>query len=71
MNSRTVLDVPSLEDAFDLIAEGVDEAGPDNERLYLAKLALTLAHRLGDLEAVRDAVRTALTDLDRPNAGIG
>ena len=71
MSDGKTMTTPELEDAFDLIAEGADAAGESHERLYFAKLALTLAQRLGDVEQVREAVDIALADLHRPNAGIG
>ena len=38
-----------LEQVYEQLAEAIDRAGPANEALFLTKLALTLAHRLGDL----------------------
>ncbi|HEY8353170.1 MAG TPA: hypothetical protein VIK87_11550 [Sphingomonadales bacterium] len=53
-----------LEEVFDKIAEAIDEAGPKRETLFLAKLALTLAHRLRDPGAVDAAITAALADLE-------
>lgn len=53
-----------LEQAFDLIAEGIDRAGTASESLFLAKLALLLAHRHGNLEDLRGGVDDALQDLE-------
>ncbi|MDZ7809576.1 MAG: hypothetical protein U5L11_04700 [Arhodomonas sp.] len=36
----------------------------ERERLFLAKLALALAHRVGDGEAVRAAISEAARDLE-------
>jgi hypothetical protein len=52
-----------LEGAYEALAEAIDRAGPRNEAVFLTKLALTLAHRLGDLESLRDSVAIALDDL--------
>jgi hypothetical protein len=52
-----------IEAAYDLIAEGIDRAGPDGARLFLAKLSLALANLTGDIEAVRRAIDAALKDL--------
>ncbi len=53
-----------LERSFDLIAEAIDTVGPEQERLFLAKLALALAHRLGSLAEVQAAVAEAKRDLE-------
>lgn len=47
-----------LEEVFDKLAQGIDSAGPERETLFLAKLALTLAHHVRD-PAVLDAAITA------------
>lgn len=52
-----------LEEIFDKIARAIDQAGPERETLFLAKLALTLAHEVGDPAAVDAAISTALADL--------
>ena len=38
----------------------------EREALFLTRLALLLAHELGDIAAFRRAVKTALEDLDSP-----
>ena len=55
-----------LEQVYDLLAETIDKVGEKNESLFLSKLALTLAHELGDLEQVREAVRIAAKGLAEP-----
>jgi hypothetical protein len=55
--------VIELEQIYDLIAEGIDKAGPDKMALFLAKLSLALANLLGDGKAVADAVLAAGRDL--------
>ena len=52
-----------LEAAYDLIAEGIDRAGEEKARLFLAKLCLALANLVGDLAEVTRAVDAALKDL--------
>jgi len=54
-----VLEFAELEQVYDLLADTIDAVGPDNESLFLAKLCITLAHRSGDLAAVREAVAIA------------
>ena len=52
-----------IERVYDLIAEGIDEAGPDKSELFLAKLSLALANLTGDSEQVANAVLAAGRDL--------
>ena len=52
-----------LEQVYDLMAQAIDEAGAENEVLFLSKLAITLAHELGDLERVREAIGIAAKGL--------
>ena len=49
-----------LEQVYDLFAEAIDEAGPEQEALFLAKLALLLARQVPDVDCVREAVAVAL-----------
>lgn len=49
-----------LEEAYDLIARAIDAAGPERERVLLAKLCLCLADRLGDIAAVRECISGAV-----------
>ena len=37
-----------LEDIYDELADAIDRVGADAESTFLAKLALSLAHHLGD-----------------------
>lgn len=59
-----------LEEAYDLIAAGIDRAGAARAQLFLAKLALALASQLDGLEGLRGAVEASLRDLDA-EAGSG
>ncbi|QYU68497.1 hydantoinase B/oxoprolinase family protein [Leptolyngbya sp. 15MV] len=56
------LPVDELEAIWERLAQGVDQAG-DRRDLFLAKLALLLADRLGDRAAIEHAIATALEDL--------
>jgi len=57
------LSTADIEAAYDLIAEGIDRAGEEKARLFLAKLSLALANLVGDLSEVTRAVDAALKDL--------
>jgi hypothetical protein len=57
------LEFAELEQVYDLMARAIDGAGEENEALFLGKLAITLAHELGDLERVREAIRIAAKGL--------
>ena len=59
-------DQDDFEAAYDLLADAITEAGEDHERLFLAKLALTLCHKLGDLDQIREAITIAAADLAGP-----
>jgi len=52
-----------LEAVYARLAAAIDRAGPRDEALFLAKLALALAHRLDDPAAVEAAIEAALLDL--------
>ena len=57
------LTTAALEEVYDRIAQGIDLAGEDKARLFLAKLCLALANLVGDSQAVTQAVDAALRDL--------
>ena len=59
----TPMPFADLEQAYEALALAIDQAGPRNEALFLAKLALVLGHRLNDLDAFKAAVATALQDI--------
>lgn len=53
-----------LEQAYDLVAQAIDAAGPEKEALFLTKLCLVLVHRVGDIAALEQAIAAAKADLD-------
>ena len=54
-----------LETVYDALAEAIDRAGPEAETMVLAKLALTLAHRLDDDAAFIECIAIASQDLQK------
>lgn len=52
-----------LEKIYELVAAGIDAAGPERESLFLAKLCLTLAHHVGDPEVIEQAIADARAHL--------
>jgi len=62
----TAMAFEELEQVYGALAAAIDRAGPQNEALILAKLALALAHRLGDRAAAEAAIAEALQDLPEP-----
>jgi hypothetical protein len=52
-----------LETAYEALATAIDSAGEQREALFLTRLALLLAHELGDIAAFKRAVATALEEL--------
>jgi hypothetical protein len=53
-----------LAEAFDLIAEAVDRAGPEREAELLARLALALTARLASVDDLKSAIRAAEQAVD-------
>ncbi len=53
----------TMERAYESLAQAIDRAGPEQEALFLARLALTLAHEIGDAEQFERCIRVALDDL--------
>lgn len=53
-----------LEKVYDLVATSIDEVGRDKEALFLSKLCLVLAHDIGELAVVEEAIRIARKDID-------
>jgi len=58
---KQTLEFAELEQVYDLLAEAIDEAGPEQEALFLAKLAMLLARQIPDVERIREAVAAALS----------
>jgi hypothetical protein len=71
---NTPLEFGELEQVYELLAQALDglgrddadrgevsreDAGLEREVLFLTKLCITLAHRVGDLAVVEEAVRVA------------
>ena len=52
-----------LEAAYEALAVAIDAAGEKREALFLTRLALVLAHEVGDIDAFKRAVQTALEEL--------
>jgi hypothetical protein len=52
-----------LEKVYDLVAHAIDEAGPQNEALFLSKLCMVLAHNISDVAITEEAIRIAQLDL--------
>ncbi len=57
------LPIADLEQVYDTLALAIDRAGPEHAERFLAKLALLLAHELGDAARVAALAETALRDL--------
>lgn len=58
-----MLSPEALERLFDELAIAIDHAGPEQESMLLTKLAFLLAHRVGDENAVREAIAQALEEI--------
>jgi hypothetical protein len=56
---KKCLEFAELEEVYDLVARAIDAVGQQGESLFLSKLVMTLAHRVGDVESVSQAIRVA------------
>jgi len=64
MNNPTpTLSLTGLETVYDVLAQAIDQAGPDKSELFLVKLALLNAQALGDEARFTQQVQAALADL--------
>jgi hypothetical protein len=55
-----------LERAYETLAVAIDQAGPENDAIFLAKLALVLAERLKSPTEFEACITIALADLTKP-----
>jgi hypothetical protein len=53
-----------LEGAYETLATAIDSAGPEQEALFLTRLALLLSNELGDIAVFRSAIQAALEGLE-------
>ena len=58
----TSMSSDDFEQAYECLADAIDEVGPHLESLFLTKLALALAHQLGELDKFKMGIRMALKD---------
>jgi hypothetical protein len=58
----TPMPFEQLEAVYEELAAAIDGAGAEREALLLTKLCMLLAHRLGDLQTVRECLAIALAD---------
>ena len=63
MTATPSLTLAGLETVYDALATAIDQAGADKSELFLVKLALLNAQALGDADAFRRQIDTALRDL--------
>lgn len=52
-----------LEEVYDLLADGIDQAGEDKAAVFLSKVALGLASQIQDVERIRAVIAASLKDL--------
>jgi len=52
-----------VETVYEALARALDEVGPSLSEIYLAKISLALAHRLGDVAAALDIIEGCKADL--------
>jgi hypothetical protein len=61
--SPHTLDIAGLETVYDQLATAIDTAGPQRSELFLVKLALLAAERLGSASVFSELVQAAQQDL--------
>lgn len=59
------LSVEANERLYDALAQAIDAAGPEQESLFLTKLALLLANQIGDEAVVDTALAIAQAQLSQ------
>ena len=57
------LSIDDLEAVWECLAQAIDRAGPQNERLFLGKLALLLADAVADQPRIVGLIEAALENL--------
>ena len=65
----TTMPFAEMETAYELLATAIDRAGADGEALFLTRLALLLAHDIGELSRFQNAVAAALAGMETDAAG--
>jgi len=61
--TMNTLSTADLEQVYDNLAEGIDQAPQGKGELFLVKLALLLAREVGDRAVVVQQIEAALRDL--------
>ena len=58
-----MLNLEELEALWERLAEAIEAAGPERDRLMLSKLTLLLAEALGDAGRAASLIQSAMEDL--------
>ncbi len=58
------LEFAALEELYDRLAVAIDDAGPEKEAVFLAKLVLLLSRHIGDPKVLDAAITDASAHLD-------
>ena len=58
------LSTEANERLYDALAQAIDRSGPENEALFLTKLALLLANQLADENTFGTAIGVALSQIE-------
>ena len=70
MNAKTqALSIPDLETVYDVLAQAIDQAGPEKAELFLVKLALLNANALAQPETVRQHIQADTHEVIALHAG--
>jgi hypothetical protein len=60
----------NLETAYEVLAKAIDQAGEAGEARFFTRLALLLAHEIGEIEPFQRAVEAALEGVREADIGL-
>ena len=58
-----------FEHSYEALAVKIDQVGEENCQIYLAKLALLMAHQIGDVSIVAKCINEAAESLGKQDDG--
>jgi Protein of unknown function (DUF2783) len=63
LEASSAMPFEQFEQAYEALAEAIDQAGEKNEAVFLTKLILVMAHQNGNIDVFRTAIAMALHDV--------
>jgi len=62
--TQKTLSETDVERLYDSLAHAIDQATPEKESVFLAKLALLMAKEIGDVDCAERLIELSLKDLE-------